>query len=412
MAKIKRIELLQKRLFQIFVFLIPSQLALHFWPKWSFVFGIRVDYLSPAIYTTDILALLFLFSLILSNTNKKIKVNTSMVAVFMFALINTALAVIPQLAFYKWVKIFVYLLFFYFAQGLKSYKSKEWFLKPLEVSLVFYSLIAIGQFIKQETLGGVFYWLGERSFNASTPGIALTEFFGGLKLRSYSTFPHPNALAGYFVVSLILLYFSKKKLKKFDYIVVLLSLSAILMAQSLNAFITLGLFFFLYLFNKREHKFKNYFFYFFVVLTIVISIGFPFLRESDDKTLATQIQKRLVLSKGAAELFSRRPIVGVGMNNFIPLLPTTSLKTAYSWDLQPAHNTTLFLLSETGVVGLLIFYLVIQRGIRSGSVNTQMALLAILFSGIADHYWLTLQQNFILFTFVLTAILKDKISNT
>ena len=48
----------ERYLVNLFVFLIPTQLALHFWLPGSFVFGIRVDYLAPSIYLTDILFVL------------------------------------------------------------------------------------------------------------------------------------------------------------------------------------------------------------------------------------------------------------------------------------------------------------------------------------------------------------------
>ena len=58
--KFKRLPLHQV-LFLLLLILLPTQLGYHFWPNWSFVFGIRSDYLAPTIYFTDIL---FFFVLI------------------------------------------------------------------------------------------------------------------------------------------------------------------------------------------------------------------------------------------------------------------------------------------------------------------------------------------------------------
>jgi len=41
---------LQQRLFWLLVFLLPVQFGRHFWPEWSYVMGLRIDYLSPTIY--------------------------------------------------------------------------------------------------------------------------------------------------------------------------------------------------------------------------------------------------------------------------------------------------------------------------------------------------------------------------
>ena len=51
-------------LIALLVLLSPSQLGIHFWPEWSLVDGIKIDFLSPTIYFTD---LLFLGTLIISG---------------------------------------------------------------------------------------------------------------------------------------------------------------------------------------------------------------------------------------------------------------------------------------------------------------------------------------------------------
>src|SRR5579872_1357131 len=53
-----------KIIFYLFIFLLPTQFGKHFWLDFSYVLGQRVDYLSPTLYTTDILVTaLFLISL-------------------------------------------------------------------------------------------------------------------------------------------------------------------------------------------------------------------------------------------------------------------------------------------------------------------------------------------------------------
>ena len=48
---------LHRWLFYLLLLLIPTQLGYHFWPDFAFVNGIRVDYLAPTIYLTDLLIL-------------------------------------------------------------------------------------------------------------------------------------------------------------------------------------------------------------------------------------------------------------------------------------------------------------------------------------------------------------------
>src|SRR3989344_9415701 len=44
--------------FYLLILFLPTQLGRHFWPNFSFVSGIRIDYLSPTLYATDIFILL------------------------------------------------------------------------------------------------------------------------------------------------------------------------------------------------------------------------------------------------------------------------------------------------------------------------------------------------------------------
>jgi hypothetical protein len=44
----------------LFAFLLPTQLGKHFFLDFSFINGIRIDYLAPTIHVTDILALLII----------------------------------------------------------------------------------------------------------------------------------------------------------------------------------------------------------------------------------------------------------------------------------------------------------------------------------------------------------------
>ena len=99
------------------------------------------------------------------------------------------------------------------------------------------SLLVIAQFIKQGSLGGVFYFFGERFFTPATPGIANASINGELLFRPYGTFSHPNVLAGFLLISLISLLFSlpwdKGKFEKtFWAVTLLLGSSALLITMS------------------------------------------------------------------------------------------------------------------------------------------------------------------------------------
>jgi hypothetical protein len=162
------------------LFLLPTQLALHFWPPWAFVFGIRVDLLAPSVYLTDVLIfILFLFKII---TDKKLffkplgKYKFLLGLFLFFVITNCIFSASPPVSIYKWLKMleFSFLAFYFFRQNLLELFT---IVKTLFFSSITFSLIGIAQFIKGGTIGGLLYFLGERTFNQSTPGIALVSQF-------------------------------------------------------------------------------------------------------------------------------------------------------------------------------------------------------------------------------------------
>ena len=235
---------IEKFLNYLLLFLLPTQLALHLWPPFAFVFGTRIDYLSPSIYLTDVLFLtLFLFWFRKSHNKffsflKKKRVH---VIVFMtLVVLNIIFSISIYASIYKWLKLIELALFFFYvwARG-DIFKSKT-ALTVFLYSLILFSFVGIAQFILGKTIGGPLYLLGERNFNISTPGIALVQLFGVNFMRAYSTFSHPNSFAGYLGVGLLITFFeySKKELIRESLGIFIICL-AFLLAFSSGAFVGL-----------------------------------------------------------------------------------------------------------------------------------------------------------------------------
>ncbi|MEK9176076.1 MAG: hypothetical protein AAB520_01390, partial [Patescibacteria group bacterium] len=94
---------LDKLIFYLLLLFLPTQLGLHLWPDFSFVHGIRIDYLSPTIYFTDFLiVILFLICLI----KKKFKLRVNIYFAFFFSLlfVSSLLASNYKEAFYGLIK--------------------------------------------------------------------------------------------------------------------------------------------------------------------------------------------------------------------------------------------------------------------------------------------------------------------
>lgn len=111
-------------------------------------------------------------------------------------------------------------------------------------------------------------------------------------------------------------------------------------------------------------------------------------------------------------MIKESPFYGVGLNNFIVHLPKFWVQSGVYF-LQPVHNIFLLVAAETGLVGLLAFlwflWLMIKRLILGNQSFLLLALGVILFTGIFDHYWLTLQQNQLLATIVFGLVFSGKI---
>src|SRR5580692_2023869 len=76
---------IESLLLSLFFLFLPTQLGKHFWPDFSIVSGIRIDYLSPIIYVTDILVvLLFAFFLVRQMRLFKISKITSKKFIYFF----------------------------------------------------------------------------------------------------------------------------------------------------------------------------------------------------------------------------------------------------------------------------------------------------------------------------------------
>jgi hypothetical protein len=453
-------------------------LGFHFWPEWSYVLGRRIDFLSPTLFVSDILlagtVLFWLAEYLLNNKSikglvlsirglvvgiKGIKFSFTLLYLILFPLfiyLNTTHAVSRPVAFYSWVKFFEYALLFYYI--VKTKPSMRLLSIGVTIGMLYSSGIAIGQFLLQHSLGGIFWFLGERTFTVDTPGIArfplcLPSIFGCIEfLRSYATFPHPNVLGGYLAVGIpIILQNQKSKIKnqidryqkeKIDVwlegvrnAAIILGLIAVAVTFSRSAALVVvlyGLFrvIQLFIFDKvkllntelgilntvfgiRYSVFKKATILFVILLFFV---GLYVLKNMSLLDESVVVRQDLMVS--SLKLFQSAPLLGIGLGNFIVRLP--DVLTAHAvYFLQPVHNIYLLLLSEIGIAGVFLlllfgFYLLNQRKlkIKYQISNIQIKnihifftlhypLFVILVLGLVDHYWLTLQQGQLLLVMIL-----------
>jgi len=409
---ISRWARIEKFLNYLLIFLLPTQLALHFWPPSAFVFGLRVDYLAPAIYLTDILFLAVLVPWVCKNHKKfssDLKKHKLYIFVFIvFVVANTAFSISIFPSVFKWLKVVELVMFYYYVSVRNDIFKDRKVLPVIFYSLLFFSLIGIIQFLLGKTLGGPLYILGERNFNISTPGIALAQLVGINFMRAYSTFSHPNSFAGFLGVGILFLVFNyswkDSSRKIFGLLIIFL---AFVLTFSTAAFLgMLACLVVFWIWRKKIFNSKNV--VFLTGVFLMISLIQPFFASvilKNNFNLTQNISQRFELALGAGRVISQKFFLGEGLNTFIVGESKITQLGFYLWILQPVHNFFLLIFSETGIFGLLIVFWIItgmfRKTLATKNIAIFMCLVFVLTTGLFDHYWFTLQQNTLLFAFIL-----------
>lgn len=412
---------------------MPTQLGKHFWPDFSIVSGIRVDYLSPTLYVTDILIfVLFVLCVFSGISNLKNQISKmaftywKLVILVIFLVIGISFSKNPLAGAFGLLK-FLELLFlgFYVAINFKKYELKN-ILLLFSAGIIFESLLAIAQYLEQASLGNIFYWFGERTFNLTTPGIANASLNGSLILRPYGTFSHPNVLAGYLTIVMTLIIFNFKfsmksqfSILNFKTLLLIISLAfgtiALFLTLSRIAIllwlIVFGSWFAAKIYTKLKTKFPIFYILLFVFSLLLVSFMFAnssFRYRFTNINLSDEsVVQRENLTRSSISMIKEHPIFGVGLNNFLGNLPSYQMPHPSLFYLQPVHNLFLLVTSETGIIGLIFFLWFLYRTYLRIKLkkyilrNTCYILLfSILLLGMFDHYFFTLQQGQLLLALV------------
>lgn len=417
---------ISKFFFYLLLLFLPTQFGKHFWPSLSFIKGLRLDYLSPTIYFTDlIIILIFVFSFKRTiKFLKKLNLQTK-VLIFVF-FISIVLGIInsknPQAGWYGVIKLIEYFfLATYTGINIKTLKKEIIFMLFL-LGIIFESFLTIAQYISQGSINGVLYFLGERTFNSQTPNIANASINGELILRPYATFSHPNVLAGYLIIAMLFLFlfFQKTKYGKVLLLMgIIFGTAALLLTFSRSAiFLWMIYLFAMFGFSifKKYKKGISKSVVFIVLLTVLAIFIFQksllAQRFLETRLIDESVVQRNELTNQALNMFFKNPVLGIGVNNFFNNI-NYPIKSKVLF-IQPVHNIFFLMLSQTGMIGFLfliyIFYKSFINVLHSSKKKKYllMIIFAVIFLGTFDHYFFTLQQGQILLSVIFATLLYYK----
>lgn len=362
-------------LLQLIVFFLPTQLGLHFWPDFSRAAGIKIDYLSPTLYFTDILIILFLIGS-LPKIFRWLTLHLSPVAVFLiFISLNSFFAVSPFNTLFWWGRLLLYLLLFLVLRLTKVTWSQ--IRQPLLFSTILIVSLEFLQYISQSSIGGPFYWLGERFYSVSSSGMGRLSLFGLDFVRPPSTFSHPNSLASYLLVVAYLYHLHPTP--RWQRSLVLAGLVLTVSKAALLAYLLVMIF-----------SISSAFLIWSFLILALLQVTLPYLPSTFQF-----VSDRLFLLIPAKKILLTSPILGVGIGSFIPALASYLPGSFLIHEkLQPVHNTPLLFLTETGFAGMTLIYLLISKNRKKLLKPAILGLLAlVMITGAFDHYWWTLPQN-------------------
>ena len=242
------------------------------------------------------------------------------------------------------------------------------------------------------SLQGVFYFFGERFFSMSSPGIASAALNGVEILRPYGTFSHPNSMGGFFL--LLYAFALSAKPMKIPHVVLATFTSFLVFFSfskaAIGAFLLVTITSALLQFVDGPLKTKRRCLPCLISrILIPLVLGFMFFQAKGD---TYSIDKRITLIEQALILFQQNPLFGVGFGNNLYLQAQFPSKYP-EFFLQPVHNIFLLLLVQAGTIITALFTWI---AFQLATKKRALVFIAIIMTGLVDHYWLTLVQNMLL----------------
>ncbi len=414
----------------IFIFLIPWQ------ARWILVPGELNggywEYGTQSLYVTELLLLIVMCALViyggLQIHRKGLRFNMSQLWNFpsllgmcvLWAGVSLLWALDRAVALEHWVMLVeASVVCLVVASGVIPQWKLNW---TIIASGFIQAVCAIVQTFLQEIPASTILGMAHQS--ADVLGSSVVETVSGRWLRAYGSFPHPNMLGIWLVLSILLLIKETKqlahehvtrRLKQYRYalryLIFFVVLFGLLATFSRSAWLALCISIAVgVLIAGMRKRFDT-------VLLIYIGISmvcvglfstlFPeqmLARTTGQGRLEVQsTTERLSSLEEAKGVIKDNWLIGVGIGNYTVAVHTNIDDQRPSFVYQPVHNTYILILAELGVIGaLLIAYLLyLMTQYQRQVIENIIVVIPLLTIMLFDHYLWTLYSGVVIFLLIL-----------
>jgi len=394
-------------------FNLTYQLPTHvlFFNTDPYISGIYTNYLVPTISILDLGLVLLIASYIYEYGRKHMQV---ILHKFLIYLIPLGLFLLLQSAFRldlnslvnggRLVLGSISLLFL--IDYLKTQKHSNIYKCILWISVasvLIQGVLGTMQFIGGSSLG--LSMLGESQVVSGMQGSSFVTLNSEVFLRAYGTFPHPNVLGGYFVMNVLLglFLFSKSEgfYKKLSILLIILSCIFVTLTFSrIVILLVLGIVFVTLVYKLIKGKLFSF-------TPLLLVERFTNLISGND----TSWTDRINLMKSGLGVMKNNLMFGTGLGNFTKGMENNIPSTVNGVLLiQPVHNVLLLMIAELGIVGSLLYVLLLGKVLVSNVSKMNwfkwLVILTLVVIGCFDHYLFSLPQGMIIGGILFLLLLK------
>ncbi len=399
----------------LLIFVLPINLFKSFSNSEEYLSGLRIDYLIPKLYVSDILLMVLLGSLllpiILREGSKRIKITlTTLVALTLGAIlvITQMSSPLPLIGVLSLLKVVGAIVLMILVGKIKVITNRNIVMLSMSFALIWQSLLSIYQWIFQHPF--LPYVLSGESRLESTLFSAKSMFIQPGHILPYGSTAHPNILAGFaalYGLGMWAYWLQSNRRSRLTTTLTFSGLAASLTILALTESFSAVITFFsgsyllsLPAINRKKIHSYNWF-SLATILMIVFTVGL--FAASSRWPDNTSISRRTELLLAAAQIGSVEPLIGIGGGQFTVALNWMGLDRKLAPFIQPVHNVPILFFCEYGLAGAFLL-IIMGRRYPYGwfAKKLSISLLAIVPLLALDHYLITLTPGLYLFVLVPT----------